>query len=92
MKTVRVPDAWASRLLFQHSPWIGIGDTDGVTTIQIDMSPAPPRLRVSPSNAHILGLPCRTRRLLQRSVDRNSFRSTRGEHDVHARCAGVAPA
>jgi hypothetical protein len=92
MKTVRVPDARASRLLLQHSPWIGIGDTDDVTTIQIDMSPAPPRLRVSPSNAHSLGLPCRTRRPLQRSVDRNSFRSPRGERDVRAGSAGVAPA
>ena len=57
------------------------------TTIQIDISPAPPRLRVSPSNAHSLGLPCRARRPLQRSVDRNSFRSLRGAR--MCRCAGV---
>jgi hypothetical protein len=34
-KTVCVPGARASRLLLQHSPWIGMGDTDGVRRFKL---------------------------------------------------------
>jgi len=35
MKTVHLPGAQASRPLFQHSPWIGMDDTDEVRRFKL---------------------------------------------------------